>query len=170
MNPHLPTPNFDDILFRVTEETFGELAFMLAVPEEIQPIDRAKPQWGYAARVDFTGPFGGRLYVAVTDDMLHPLSANMLGIDPDEPAPEGVQLEDGLKELLNVICGNLLPVIAGDEVVFNIGGPVLLETPHWPADLPGHLAAGKAQLTLDCGEAFLELFVDENAQIPAAQG
>jgi CheY-specific phosphatase CheX len=166
MNPQNPIPNFDPLLFQVAEATFGELAFMLVVPEELDETAGQPPEWGYAVRVDFTGPFNGELYAAITREMLEPLAANMLGIDPDEDPPDGVQLQDALKELINVVCGNLLPAIAGDEVVFQIGGPELLESPQLPCQEEGRVFAGQAELTLDSGRARLHLFIEAEADVP----
>jgi CheY-specific phosphatase CheX len=166
MNPPNPKPTFDDLIFQVGEMTFGELAFMLVIPEEVQSVDAPPAPWGYAGHVDFTGPFNGQLYCVISADLLEPLAANMLGIDTDEELPEGVRMEDALKELLNVIAGNLLPAIAGDEVVFHIGGPVLMDRPALPTSMPGKQFAGKAEMTLDAGRAALALFVDEDAQLP----
>ena len=138
---------------------------MLIVPEEFGegPNDSA---WAHAAMVDFTGPFGGQLFVAISNDMLAPLASNMLGLDPGEEAPEGVDPVDALKELLNVICGNLLPALAGDEVVFHIGAPVLLDSPALPESIPDRQFAGLTDLLFDEGQACLKLFVDENATLP----
>jgi hypothetical protein len=157
-------------MFHVAEQTFGELAFMLVVPEEQEPIDEQAPVWGYAARVAFAGPFQGEVYAAITEEMLRPLAANMLGIDIDESPPDGVKLEDALKELLNVVVGNLLPAIAGNEVVFHIGGPEVLPEPRMPATVTGHEFIGQTRLDLDSGKALLRLFVDENAEIPGLCG
>jgi len=163
MLPNHATRNFDGLLFQVAEKTFGELAFLLIEPEEIvQSRHHPPPTWGYAARVEFTGPFGGEMHIAITENMLRPLAANMLGIDVDEELPKGVQLEDALKELLNVTCGNLLPRIGGDQVVFHIAAPTLLSepTPPLPAN---HTPVGRVQLILDVGMAHLTLYLDQDA-------
>lgn len=165
------THNFNDLLFKVAEKTFGELAFLLIELEEIaQSKHHSPPTWGYAARVEFSGPFGGEMHIAITENMLRPLAANMLGIDVDEELPEGVQLEDALKELLNVTCGNLLPLIGGDQAVFHIEAPMLMPAPTPP--LPTHYTpSGRVQMTLDVGTAYLALFLDPNAQCePVIQG
>lgn len=168
MSPLNPKPTFDELLFQIAEMTFGELAFMLVLPEEGQPLGETSPPWGYAGHVDFTGPFDGQLCCVITADLLDPLAANMLGIDLDEDLPEGVQKEDALKELLNVIAGNLLPAIAGDEEVFHIAGPVLLDQPRLPLTVVGKEHVGRCEMTLDSGRAALSLFVDDPAKLPSS--
>jgi len=60
--------------------------------------------------VDFTGRFTGGMELALSASVLAELAANMLG------AEEGTTLSadeqrDALRELANVVCGNLLPAI-----------------------------------------------------------
>jgi hypothetical protein len=157
MNPSKQTQTFDDTLWAVGEQTFESLAFMLLMPEE---EGAASDEWGNVARVNFTGPFGGCLFVAISPGMLDPLGANMLGIEPGEDPPEGVKLEDALKELLNVVCGNLLPAIAGAEDVFQIASPTMLEAPVLPEGMEGMEQRGRAELVLDSGRAELVLYLD----------
>ncbi len=154
----------NETIQKVADETFGELAFMLIMPDFEDTADR-QIVWGYGASVEFTGPFSGRLFVSITSDMLEPLAANMLGLEPGEAPPEGVKVVDALKELLNVICGNLLPAIAGHEKIFNISGPEMRDDPNPPESLSGHQLAGQDELLLDSGRACLRLFIDENVNL-----
>lgn len=161
--PNHATQTFEGLLFQVAEKTFGELAFLLVEQEEItQSRHRQPPRWGYAARVEFSGPFNGEMHLAITETMLRPLAANMLGIDEYENLPEGVKLEDALKELLNVTCGNLLPLLGGDQVVFHISAPYLLPPP-LPPTPDALVPAGHVQMAMDVGTAYLALFIDPNA-------
>lgn len=166
MSPSNPKPIFNDLLFHVSEATFGELAFMLVMPEDMPDGEPVATDWGYAGEVDFQGPFTGRLYVAITEDMLVPLAANMLGMEPGEEPPEGVKQEDALKELINVVCGNLLPAIAGDEVVFTIGGPAIMDKTDLPVEVEGMDFWGETEMTLDSGRAQLKLFIEQGADVP----
>ena len=106
-------------LRQVAEETFESLAFMFAMPgdDEFGPDPDAPLA---VARVSFHGPFAGELHLGVSRDMLPDLAANMLGMDEQATAPTPEQQADALRELLNVVCGNLLPAIAGAEAVFNV--------------------------------------------------
>ena len=52
--------------------------------------------------------------------MLPGLAANMLGVDE---APGSAEQADALGELANVLCGNLLPAIAGEQHVFILEAP-----------------------------------------------
>jgi chemotaxis protein CheX len=167
MNPMNPKPTFDNLTFRVAETTFGELAFVLVIPEEAEPIDAKTPTWQYVCRVEFTGPFAGELFVGITADMLRPLVTNMLGLDASEEIPPDVPLGDALKELANVVCGNLLPAISGDEVVFKISGPEILPVAEIPRCVPKRYLAGQTELFLELGTAGLRLFIDKDAEVPS---
>ena len=77
-------------------------------------------------------------------EALAELTANMVGAeDPSDVPPE--QQTDGLKELVNVICGNLLPVLAGAEVVFDVHAPILLNR----GEIPEHVDGLAAQLVAE---------------------
>lgn len=112
----------NDVLFSVAEETLEKLAFMFVAKD----YDRNDMDYEsiVAAGISFTGPFSGRLILAISTETIHELSANMLGVEEDETTPD--QQDDALKETLNVICGNILPAIAGKEAVFNIGAPMII--------------------------------------------
>jgi chemotaxis protein CheY-P-specific phosphatase CheC len=113
----------NEILSRVVAETLEQLAFLFSFPadgEAETAIDS-----GVAARVLFAGPFSGALVIIVSSQVLSELTANMLGVDgEDETTSE--QKDDALKETINVICGNLLPAIAGKQAVFDIDAPEII--------------------------------------------
>jgi len=151
----------EEIMSKVTIDTLEKLAFMFAFPcegEEGEPSDSIA-----AGSVSFTGPFSGTLVMTISIEVLRELAANMLGLDDGEETTEDHR-SDALKETMNVVCGNLLPAIAGDEVVFDIGVPGVL-----PADQEIKRGAGipdaiepsaRVNLDLDEGQCVLFLFLD----------
>src|SRR5205814_545845 len=128
--------------------TFEQLAFQLPLPPGAGA--RVDPHQLVAA-VEFRGPFDGRLEVGVSDRLLPAVAASMLG--QDEPPPAAEQ-QDALRELANVICGNLLPRLAGSEPVF------LLDAPRIDAAPATHPLAAETDISFDEGSATLRLFVD----------
>lgn len=153
--------NYDEALIGAAEETFESLAFMIPMPAEDmvdgEDVTRAR------ARVSFTGPMTGELLLGVSTEMLPQLAANMLGLDGPSASPE--QQSDALGEVLNVICGNLLPVIAGSRAVFNVGAPIFLGLVDAPPAPAGARQAASAELTLDAGWAELTLYLVQ--EVPA---
>lgn len=107
-----------EILTSVAVETLDHLAFVFYSPEETNSKVQPKLK---SASVSFTGPFSGRLVMKMSTRTVLELTANMLGVDEAEVSFE--QQSDAVKEALNVICGNLLPAIAGNYAVFNINTP-----------------------------------------------
>lgn len=78
------------------------------------------------ATINFHGFISGVFGIASPVSLCVDLAANILGIDPDDQMAS----EDGgdaLKELLNVICGQILTRIFGEETIFNLSVPTLQE-------------------------------------------
>jgi len=134
--------------------TFEELCFLfpstdLEAQQRQAPIDAV-------VHVAFCGPLQGVLVVSLAGGLLSGLAANMLGVD--EP-PATAQQYDALGEIANVICGNLLPRIAGPQAVFQLSAPEWLEDPSVVPDLELPLAV-EVQLGLEHGRVDLRLFAD----------
>jgi len=156
---------YEAILASVAESTLSELAFMFSMPDE-EAVRHVSPAL-VSSSVDFAGPFSGTLALAVTANMLPAIASNMLGLDEGDGAPSPEQQRDALKELANVVCGNLLPALAGTEVVFNIEAPTITEakvlegTDEWKP-------VARTRLTLDEGRAELALFIRGEVPVPVA--
>jgi hypothetical protein len=50
------------------------------------------------------------------------VAANVLGLDPDDKEAKQ-RGTDAIKELLNVTCGHILTMVAGERAVFDVGVP-----------------------------------------------
>ena len=117
------TQQLKNILTGVTNDTLERLAFLFAFPDDDRGQDGPEP--AVTGRVAFSGLFCGSLIVRVSTSVIPELAANMLGLEDDVEISSEAQ-RDAFKELTNVICGNVLPAIAGDQVEFNIGTPETL--------------------------------------------
>ena len=105
-------------LSRATTSTFEELALLF--PEhELSPEQAAAPL-DVAVSVEFRGPRRGRLLLRASSNILSSIAANMLGEDASRQRP---LQRDALGEIANVICGNLLPAVAGVAAVFHLSAP-----------------------------------------------
>jgi len=155
----------DEILRGVAEETFESLAFLLPMLPPDEPIEDCPTT---VVAVGFHGPFNGKLIVTLPEAVLGELTGNMLGLDDDAEIPVETQ-QDALKELANVVCGNVLPEIAGTMAVFNVAAPELTETSA-PTSEDGLSTAAMAGIYLDLGPATLELLVEGPipAEVPVA--
>ncbi len=111
------------ILTRVTSETLERLAFLFTFADDERDIDGQEP--AVTGRVEFSGFFAGSILLRLSSSALQELAVNMLGLDDDDEIPPE-EKQDAFKEMLNVICGNALPAIAGNQVEFKIGSPEIL--------------------------------------------
>jgi hypothetical protein len=82
----------------------------------------------------YSGAHNGKLAMDYPDSFSTMVAANMLGLDEDDPdiVPKS---EDAIRELLNVICGNLLPALYGSEAVFSLGIPEIIPSTDAPEDM-----------------------------------
>ena len=126
---------------------FEGLCFMMEgveVPAPPSPLQ--------SASVAFHGPVQGTLVVSVSEAVLPDVIGNMLG---DENLSDEV-LRDGLGELANVICGNVLPEIAGTDAVFALDAP--LYRGEKLDESVGKLAAA-SDFAFEGGDARVELYI-----------
>ena len=145
------------ILARVTSETLERLAFIFTFADDERDIDGPEP--AVAGRVDFNGFFAGSLLIRVSSSCIHELAVNMLGLDDDDEISAEDQ-RDAFKEMLNVICGNVLPAIAGSQVEFKIGSPEILTEPATAAELKDANPECIVRLMLEEGFCDIYFFVE----------
>jgi hypothetical protein len=146
-------------LSRAATATFEELALLFASPEPDEALAPGAaappPPSGAAASVSFRGPGHGRMVMAVAPALLPAIAGNMLGADA---APEPRLQHDALGELVNVLCGTLLPELAGTAATFRLAAPEALAPAAAGSCRPGETLAAAARLRLDDGEALALLF------------
>ena len=70
---------------------------------------------------------------------------------------------DALGEIANVICGNVLPRIAGSKEIFHLTSPQSLDTVSESQTRAGLDLLADAKLGLEDGRAEINLFVDQTA-------
>ena len=142
-----------NIMAVVANETLEKLAFIFAFPDDERVKDGPAP--AVTGRVDFNGYFSGVLMMRISQGAVTELAANMLGLD-DDCEISGDEQQDAFKEMLNVICGNLLPAIAGDQMEFNIGAPAILSEDEARIELTKKNPLCVARLMLEGG--FCDLY------------
>jgi len=153
------------ILTQTAIKTFEELVFLFAFAEA--DADTSQAQAVAVARVCFSGDFSGTLDIKLSAEILPELTANMLGTDDNEETTLD-QKYDALKETLNVICGNLLPAIAGRQKIFNIDPPQIISPEEAiKADI-GQKVACNVTLTIDGEKCTLVLFTDDRFSLNAS--
>ena len=102
--------------------TFEQLGFILTLGRiDAIPEDAGEK---HAMKVAFRGHIDGVLEVRLFGSSLDALSSNILA--SEDGAGAGAKTEV-LAEFTNIVCGNMLPMIAGPEAVFDVGAPVPLD-------------------------------------------
>jgi CheY-specific phosphatase CheX len=147
----------NQILSEVAVDTMEKLAFMFAFGEEAADIAAVEP--AVCAAVAFNGPFGGILTIQINTADLAEMAGNMLGMDSGDSLSVENQ-QDALKEALNVLCGNILPAIAGKEAVFDIDSPQIMANGQSPQMSNGTELLAETAFNLEAGTCRLALFID----------
>jgi chemotaxis protein CheY-P-specific phosphatase CheC len=134
-------------LYKAATLTFEELGFLLPTQE----IDEQQlnAQFEAAVSVNFEGPFSGKLFLRIFGGLLPIIATNMLG---DDGIPSKNLQYDALGEIANVICGNMLPQIAGSDHIFHVSAPEIVDDIDLPPIAEAHVGLGE-------GRADLLLFV-----------
>jgi len=153
-----------ETLYNVAENVLEKLAFIFSFPEDER--DQMDYTTAVATRVSFAGPFSGSLVMAVAAEALPELAGNMLGIDEDEETTTEQQ-HDALKELINVVCGNLLPAISGKQSVFNVNTPEIVPEGESIIKDDRPQPVSVAKMDIDEGQCDLLLFIDGETAIQA---
>jgi len=138
----------------VTADVLGDLAFMVNDDEVVQPP--VGTIW-LRCQISYEGPAKGALCCWCSRDFAIQLTANLLGIEPDESdARSGAR--DALREFMNILCGQLVTAWYGTDSVFNLSIPTVetcVETPELPGQ-PG----GYCRLSI-CGEPFYCTYTEQ---------
>lgn len=113
-----------DALARAIREVFETMCFMLpasagSIPPQPASLSRV------VLAVDFSGAGRGALHLTLPDSMVALVASSMLG--EDGPLELGEQY-DAVCELANVVCGNVLPLVAGERAVFDLASPRVIGT------------------------------------------
>ena len=146
------------ILARVTSETLERLAFLFTFADDERDNDGPKP--AVTGRIKFSGFFAGSLLMRVSSSGIQELAVNMLGLDDDDEI-SAEDKQDAFKEMLNVICGNALPAVAGKQVEFRIDPPEILSEAAFATVLSGANPECIVRLMLEEGFCDLYFFVKD---------
>lgn len=133
-------------------------AFMFGEPVDLEDLPPRAGEY-IKAQMGFAGPLKGTLALAMPEAMCTEVAANVLGLDlDDDEAADSAQ--DALQELLNVVCGQVLTELAGEEPVFDLTVPEVTAVgdAEWSALLA---ARDVAPLVVDDEAVLLCLILEE---------
>ncbi len=158
-----------ETLSAVMVETLEKLAFLFATPlgetENVQEAEAGMQM----VRVAFNGPFRGEIELGLSMPVVMDLAANMLGAD-DGSGLSAEERCDALKELANIVCGNLLPAIGGSAAEFTIEAPRVKSLTGWGAHEEGlDNPAAESLLALENGHCRVALRIEDSSPLSAEE-
>jgi len=115
-------------LTTIFSEVLANLAFMFTDDEST--VVSAGDVW-IETTIGYRGAARGTLKLLCTRDFARLLAANLLGVDPEDPAAES-RAHDAAREFMNIVCGQLVTALHGTERVFDISIPTAVDLPSFP--------------------------------------
>jgi CheY-specific phosphatase CheX len=108
-------------LKKICFDIFEQLAFMFG--DELEKDDVQCPEDDFIqARMKFSGHKNGAIEIIIPARFAPSLAYNILGVD-ESGHLESEIAEDALKELLNTLCGRMLPSLFTDRETFDLYPP-----------------------------------------------
>ena len=106
---------------KICFEIFEQLAFMFG--EELEKDDVQCPEDDFIkAIMTFSGHKTGAIEIIIPARLAPVLAYNILGVEETDHIESGIS-EDALKELLNTLCGRMLPSLFTDKETFDLHPP-----------------------------------------------
>lgn len=140
----------EQLLRLATISTFEDLTFL--VPDADCSLEQSEDPFSGFVTVAFHGPFNGCLVIRASESVLPAIAGNMLG--EDESKERRLQ-RDACGEVANVVCGNLLPLLAGKDAQFRLDAPQWESMPFSEVDVP----MASAAMGIDDGRIEVRLYV-----------
>lgn len=112
-----PTPS----LVQTFSDVLANLAFMLTADQGDAPPPDTR--W-LITRISYQGPCSGEVTLRCPEGFAGVLASNLLGIEPNDPEAHA-KSHDAMKELMNVLCGQIVTSLHGTESIFSLSIPEL---------------------------------------------
>ncbi len=117
----------------IVSDVLGNLAFLVSDDvDAAAPVNRAD---ALTCTIQYQGPVSGELGCRCTPNFARQLTANLLGLDPADPAAQA-SAHDAVREFMNVLCGQFVTAVHGHEGVFNLTIPNIVSGVVEPATRP----------------------------------
>jgi chemotaxis protein CheY-P-specific phosphatase CheC len=106
-------------LREIFSDILANLAFMFT--DDDLPEVEVDEVW-FETTIRYEGPTQGRLRLYCAQSFMTTLAGNLLGVDPDDSEAD-IKSVDAVKELMNILCGQLVTQFYGADAVFNLSIP-----------------------------------------------
>jgi CheY-specific phosphatase CheX len=111
-----------DRLVQMVTEALERTCFMVSDPSDADAVAANGYQCARCARIAYTGPAAGHVFVVASDGFLEELASSLLGCEPEEIDLE-VEGRDAIKELANIMGGSVILELGGDNCEYRLGLP-----------------------------------------------
>jgi chemotaxis protein CheY-P-specific phosphatase CheC len=116
--------DWQETVKKICFEVLEQLAFMFCDELDSTDVQNTDDDFLKATMV-FSGHHRGAVEIVVPRKLTPALVCNILGMDEDDHIESDIA-EDALKELLNTLCGRMLPALFTDIETFDLHPPEIL--------------------------------------------
>jgi chemotaxis protein CheY-P-specific phosphatase CheC len=123
--------DWQEIVKKTCFDVLEQLAFMFCDELDKADVQPADDDFLQATMV-FSGHHGGAVDIIVPRQLTPALVCNILGMDEGDIIETDIA-EDALKELLNTLCGRMLPALFTDVETFDLHPPSIssIDSKQW---------------------------------------
>ena len=118
----IQTERLTEMVTDVLERT----CFMISDPSDADAVAGNGFVLAHSARIAYTGPGAGFVYVVASDGFLEELASSLLGCEPEEINLD-VDGRDAINELANIMGGSVTLELGGDKSEYRLGLPEKFE-------------------------------------------
>ncbi len=108
------------IFLEVVKQVLERFAFMFSEIDDEARFVEVEGPFLYAS-ITFSGNRQAVISLTAQESLCKEMACNILGVEPSEIDAEAGS--DALKELANVVCGELIPALYGNKEVFDLTVP-----------------------------------------------
>lgn len=148
--------SYSNKIYEMAVKTFEITCFMFPVEEE-EVDDKADEQLASShirTVVEFDGAAKGMVIITPSPYLLDVMAGNMLGIEE----PNLKQKEEALREVANIISGNIAPLFSQDDEICYIKPPRLAEKNEVQDDVLEGAEKESVRVFLNEGVADIEVY------------
>ncbi len=129
------TPNeIIPMVVQSTTEVLEQMAFLDMEPQPPQELEHWQLDNEVAASILFKGEYSGCMVICCSETFSREVTSNFLGLDDE--ALEPAHIIDNIKEMANIILGNLLCLIDDQKSLAKLEIPEYFKPGDQPASLP----------------------------------
>ncbi|MBK7405970.1 MAG: chemotaxis protein CheX [Phycisphaerales bacterium] len=115
-------------LSEMVTEALERTCFLVTDPSDPKTIAAHGYTTEHCARIAYSGPDAGHVYVCASGGFLQELASSLLGCEPDEIDLD-VEGQDAIRELANIMGGSVILDLGGDRCDYRLGLPELSSAP-----------------------------------------